>query len=222
MIEIVPSILTNSPEEFRKMIEKLKDVILPYGMPLKKVQIDINDGQFLGNKTVEPVVMEGVETDLEIDFHLMTKEPIDWVEKCVRGGADRIIGQIEHMSDPIAFLGKVQEAGAKVGLALDIETEIERLDETVLTSLDVILLMCYPAGVGGQKFDERVLDKVKILHEIRMREARLFSICVDGGITIDNIKSVKLAGANEVAIGGKRVFAGDIEVNIENYLKAAY
>jgi len=221
MIEIVPSILTNSPEEFRKMIEKLKDVILPYGMPLKKVQIDINDGQFLGNKTVEPVAMEGVETDLEIDFHLMTKEPIDWVEKCVRGGADRIIGQIEYMRDQIAFLGKVQEVGAKVGLALDIGTEMERLEEIVLTSLDVILLMCYPAGVGGQKFDERVLDKVKILHEIRMKEARLFSICVDGGITIDNIKSVKLAGANEVAIG-KRLIVGDIEENLEKFYKACY
>jgi pentose-5-phosphate-3-epimerase len=66
-----------------------------------------------------------------------------------------------------------------------------------------------------------VLEKVKYLHEFRMKASAPFDICVDGGVTIDNIKSVNLAGANEVAVG-KRVIEGDIEKNIEKFLKAVY
>ena len=232
MIEIIPAILTNNPEELREMVDQLNDVILPNGVPLKRIQIDINDGHFLNNKTIDPGILVDIETGLELDFHLMTKEPIDWVEKCVRGGADRIIGQIETMQDQFAFIGKVQEVGAEVGLALDIDTEIERIDEMIIGSLDVILLMSYPAGAGGQKFNEKVLDKIRFLNELRMKASGTeglrpggnsahFKICVDGGITTDNIKSVKMIGADEVAVG-KRLFAGDIEANLEKYLKNAY
>src|SRR4030042_438961 len=172
MFTIIPSILTNNPEEVRDVMKKLNDVILPYGFPLDRVQIDINDGSFLEVKTIEPLLLYDIETDLNIDFHLMTKEPASWVEDCVRGQADRIIGQIEKMSDQIGFVGKVSEVGAKVGLAVDIETPLDQLDESIMTSLDVILLMSYPAGYGGQKFEERVLEKIKDLREIRETDAK--------------------------------------------------
>jgi ribulose-phosphate 3-epimerase len=219
MFTIIPSILTSSPEKVCNLLEQLGDVILPQGFPLERVQIDINDGSFLGVKTVEPSLLFDVETKLAIDFHLMTKEPIRWIEDCMRGQADRIIGQIEAMSDQINFVGKVTEVGAKVGLAVDIETPIERLDESILTSLDVVLLMSYPAGVGGQKFDERVLQKVRSIAEIRERNKDNYKICIDGGIGIDNIKRVKMAGADEVVIGR---WEGDVEENLEKFYKALY
>lgn len=221
MFTIIPSILTNSPEEVREAMKNLNDVILPYGFPLDRVQIDINDGSFLGVKTIEPLLLFDIETDLNIDFHLMTKEPTTWVEDCVRGQADRIIGQIEKMNDQISFVGKVAEVGAKVGLAVDIETPLDQLDESIMTSLDVILLMSYPAGHGGQKFDERVLEKIKSLKEMREVDAKPFKICVDGGIDLDNIKRIKMAGADEAAIG-KKLIEGDTEANFEKFIKALY
>jgi ribulose-phosphate 3-epimerase len=221
MFTIIPSILTNNPEEVSGVIKSLNDVILPHGFPLDRVQIDINDGSFLGVKTIEPLLLYDIETDLDIDFHLMTKEPATWVEDCVRGQADRIIGQIEKMGDQISFVGKVSEVGAKVGLAVDIETPLDQLDESIMTSLDVILLMSYPAGYGGQKFDEKVLEKIQCLKEMREIDAKPFKICVDGGIDFDNIKKVKMAGADEVTVG-KRLIGGDIEANFEKFIKALY
>ena len=214
MIEIIPSILTNNPQELKEMIHQAEDVV-------ERVQIDIVDGQFANNKTIDPSVLETIDTPLKIDFHLMTKEPIDWVERVTRAMADRIIGQVEMMENQLEFVGKVQEVGLSVGLAIDLDTPIDRLDATITNDLDVVLVMSVPAGFGGQKFDERALDKIKRLDEIRVRDKTPFKILADGGITLDRIDDARRAGVDQVALG-RRIFKGDLAQNIEKFKKAAY
>ena len=214
MVEIIPSILTNSPEELRLLLSKAEGLT-------QRAQIDIVDGVFAANRTVEPSVLEEIDTDLKLDFHLMTKEPIDWIEGCVRGMADRIIGQIELMSSQIEFVGRVQEVGASVGLAIDVETPVAKIDPAIINSLDVVLVMSVPAGFGGQKFDERALEKIGELDEIRVRDDTPFRICDDGGISLENIYSQRVAGVDEVAIG-KKLFEGDIIKNIDKFKRAMY
>lgn len=214
MVEIIPAILTNDIREIEEKLKRAESLA-------KRVQIDVLDGQFVANRTVDPSFVGNIETDLNLDFHLMTKEPVDWVERAVRGGADRIIGQIEQMANQVEFVGKVSEVGLSVGLALDLDSEVSELDPTILNNLDVVLVMSVKAGFGGQKFDPRTIKKVKELDEIRVRDDTPFKICVDGGITKENIKEVTKAGADEVAIG-RRIFEGDLAQNLERFRKAAY
>ncbi|OGM80338.1 hypothetical protein A2361_02805 [Candidatus Woesebacteria bacterium RIFOXYB1_FULL_40_26] len=214
MIQIIPAILSN---DIKEVGEKLAQVDGVSG----KIQIDVIDGVFANNKTVDPSALEFIETDLKLDFHLMTKEPIDWVERAVRGMADRIIGQVEMMTDQVGFVGKVSEVGLSVGLAIDLPTSISKLDPTILTNLDVVLVMSVPAGFGGQEFDRRALAKIKELDEIRIRDDTPFKICVDGGINTNNISDVVKAGADELVIG-EGLFAGNIKENIDSLMKAAY
>lgn len=214
MIQIIPAILTAAPEELKLLLSKAEGVV-------ERVQIDIIDGVFAANKTIDPSILENIDTNLKVDFHLMTKEPVDWVERCVRGMADRIIGQVEQISNQIEFIGKVQEVGASVGLAIDIKTPVSKIEPAIITSLDVVLVMSVPAGFGGQTFDNRVLDKIKELDEIRVRDDTPFRICDDGGITLENIGDVRVTGVDEVAIG-KKIFEGNLKDNIEKYRKAMY
>jgi ribulose-phosphate 3-epimerase len=151
----------------------------------------------------------------------MVKEPINWIERCVQGQADRIIGHIEQMSDQVEFVGRVQEVGAKVGLGLDLATPVSDLDVTILNDLDTVLVMSVPAGFGGQKFDKSALEKIRELDEIRSRDKSPYVIHGDGGITFDNIGDVRRAGADEVSIG-VRIFEGDLEENVKAYIKEAY
>ena len=211
MVEIIPAILTVSPDELVSMIEACEGLV-------KKVQIDIIDGKYAENKTIGPTALENIDTRLLLDFHLMTKEPINWVEKCVRGGADRIIGQIEIMQDQQDFVGKVQEVGAYVGLAIDLDTQISKLDPTILNNLDAVLVMSVKAGLSGQKFEEKVFDKIKRLDEIRSRDETPFKIIVDGGVGGDNLEELQRAGVDEVAVG-KGIFKGDIGENIKKLSK---
>jgi ribulose-phosphate 3-epimerase len=125
------------------------------------------------------------------------------------------------MSNQVDFVGKVQEVGAYVGLGIDLKTPVSDFDSTILTNLDVVLVMSVPAGFGGQKYDRRVLDKIKELDEIRVRDDTPYKIHEDGGVTLDNIDDARVAGVDEVSVG-KRLFKGNIEDNIDRLTKAAY
>lgn len=208
-MQIIPAILTNNPQELKKLINVAEEAI-------ERVQIDIIDEAF-GNKTIEPVALQHVETNLRLDFHLMTKSPIDWVEKCARSGADRIIGQIEKMHDQLKFIAKVQEVGTHVGLGVDLDTPIGHLDETAVQSVDVLLLMSVPAGHGGQTFDLRIWEKIKEVIDLRSRSNSRFKICVDGGVTRELINDLKKAGVDEVGVG-RLIFKGDLKNNLETWL----
>lgn len=214
MVEIIPAILTSDIKEVEEKLKRCEGVV-------ERVQVDIIDGQFVENKTVDPSVLENIETDLKIDFHLMVKEPIHWVERVGRAGADRIIAQIEEMTDQVAFIGKVEEIGAEIGLAIDLKTPVSDIDPTILTNLDVVLVMAVKAGWGGQKFDPKVIDKIEELDEIRERDKTPFRICVDGGETEGTVDDTHFAGADEVVIG-RRLFTGDLKENIDKLQRAAH
>ncbi|KKQ92655.1 MAG: Ribulose-phosphate 3-epimerase [Candidatus Woesebacteria bacterium GW2011_GWA2_40_7] len=221
MINIIPAILTNNVTELEEKVKRINDVSYIEGTTVRTIQIDIIDGVFADNRTVDPANLVGLDTDLGLDFHLMVKEPINWIEKCANAGADRIIGQIEMMKNQVEFVGKVQETGLYVGLALDLETPVTELDSLILNNVDVVLLMAVKAGWGGQRFDKRVFDKIKELDEIRSRDKTPFKICVDGGETTDVIDDTHYAGADEVVIG-KRLFDGDLAANFKKFIEAAH
>src|SRR3972149_4774932 len=214
MIQIIPSILTNDPGELKELILRCEGVV-------ERVSIDIIDGKFADNKTIDPSILFEVETDLKIDYQLMVHEPTNWIERCVRGQADRIIGHVEKMSDQVEFVGKVQEVGLSVGLGLDIETTVAKIDPTILTNLDIVLVMSVKAGFGGQEFDKRAINKLKELDEIRIRDDSPFKIHDDGGITLESIYNIHRVGADEVSIG-KRIFEGDLGENLKKFQKAAH
>jgi ribulose-phosphate 3-epimerase len=213
MLEVIPTVLTNDPQELKQLINQAEEAA-------ERVQIDVIDGQFAENKTVDPNVFQTVETNLKLDFHLMTKEPVGWVERVVRVMADRIIGQIEMMQSQVEFVEKVMENGVLVGLGVDLDTPVSKLDLEVLTKLDVVLLMSVPAGFGGQKFDKKVIEKVKTLEKTRKKEKLNFRICIDGGVTLEVVRSLVNAGADEVSVG-RLLYKGDLEKNIQKFKEMA-
>jgi ribulose-phosphate 3-epimerase len=178
------------------------------------VQVDIVDGVFAGNKSIDPISLKYVETDLGLEFHLMVAEPVNWIEKCVSGGASVIIGQIEMMSSQMEYVRAVQAVGARVGLAVNLDTTLDVIDEAIINDIDWLLLMSVSAGFGGQKFDQRVYQKIKQASLKRAKDLTPFRICVDGGVEKDNIQTLARMKVDEVAIG-KRLFEGDLKSNID-------
>lgn len=209
MIEIIPAILTDNLQEVR---EKL----LLIDGNVKRVQIDIIDGVFAGNTTVTPQNLIGVDTEAEIDFHLMVDDPIKWVDACAQAQAERIIAHIEMMPSQREFVEMVTALGIDVGLAIDLNSPVESIDKSILTDIDVVLVMSVEAGFGGQKFDPNCIDKIRELEAIKRQDATPFKICVDGGETLDTVDDVVAAGADEVVIG-RRLFEGNINDNISKF-----
>jgi ribulose-phosphate 3-epimerase len=214
MIEIIPAILTNDPDELRDLLSKCEGVV-------ERVSIDIIDGQFADNKTIDPSLLEDIETNLKIDYQLMVKEPINWIERCVRGQADRIIGHVEQMQSQQDFVDKVESENLDVGLALDLPTPVSSLDKDVLSNLDTILVMSVPAGFGGQEFSDKAIDKIRELKKLRDEGGLNFKIQDDGGITLEKVDDIHFLGVDEVSIG-RRILKGDLNANVKRFEKMAH
>lgn len=209
MTQIIPAILTNDFKKLQELIEKSQENV-------DRVQIDIIDGVFVDNKTIRPEVLSTIETNLFFDYHLMVKEPVNWLEAAMRGFADRIIGQIEMMSSQREFVQETQQKGAKVGVAIDLDTPVSEIEKDILMDLDVVIVMSVRAGFGGQKFQKKSLEKIKRLAVLREKDPTPFKICVDGGVNMDNIVQIKKAGADEVSIG-RRIFTKSMEQTLRQY-----
>jgi len=72
-------------------------------------------------------------------------------------------------------------------------------------------------GFGGQKFIPEVINKIKEIKNIKLKENLKIDIEVDGGIDFNNSKLVIEAGAN-ILVSGTTIFKsnnGDIKKNIE-------
>jgi ribulose-phosphate 3-epimerase len=212
MLTIIPAILTSQEQELEKLLSQVKG-------KADRVQIDIIDGVFAKNKTIDPQVLQKINPPIALDFQLMVDEPIDWLKKCLRLSnhqEDRIIGQIEMMDDQVEFVEKVEETEALPGLGVDLTTPIADLNKDLLARVEVVLLMSVRAGFGGQKFDSRVWPKIAKLAKIRKEGNLDFKICVDGGADRKVISALVDQGVDEVAIG-RRIFKGDVEKNMASY-----
>ena len=72
-------------------------------------------------------------------------------------------------------------------------------------------------GFGGQKFIPEVINKIKEIKNIKLKDNLKIDIEVDGGIDFNNSKLVIDAGAN-ILVSGTTIFKnnnGDIKKNIE-------
>jgi len=214
MISVFPSILTSDPSELKRLINLSEEVV-------DRVQIDIIDGVFVNNKTIDPTAISYIETNLKMDFHLMVKEPINWIEKCMNVNADRIIGQIEMMNSQEEFVDNVISLNTDVGIAIDIDTDISKIDKNIFHKINAILVLSVKAGFGGQPFEIKALEKIKELYKIRELGNFEFLIQDDGGITFDYIDDTLKAGVDEVFIG-QRIFNGNLKQNIDEFIKKAY
>jgi ribulose-phosphate 3-epimerase len=153
------------------------------------IQIDVSDGVFTPGKTFELELVNKLDfnTDEVLwDVHLMVREPIDWIEKCLFIGANKIVGQVEMMADREKFIKAVKDEGLEAGLAFDVATEIGDIPEET----DEILLMGRKAGFGVYPLNERIYKKI----EVAKKMGKI--VAVDGGVTKENIGKLEKAGTD--------------------------
>ena len=182
-MQVIPGILENNWGLVLERIEKVKSFS-------NTVHIDVIDGKFSPNMTfLDPQPFLAYTKELFFEVHLMTDNPIEYLEPFAKAGFKRFIGHVEKMPDISEFVARGQILG-EVGLAIDGPTNIDSLNIS-LDDLDLILIMGITAGASGQVFMPQILEKIKA-----MRAKTNIIIEVDGGINDKNIADIKNAGAN--------------------------
>jgi ribulose-phosphate 3-epimerase len=181
---------------------------------VKLAHVDVMDGCFTPMMTVGPPFVKALKTPLLKDVHLMIEDPLEKVDEYVAAGADVITVHAEsqtHIHRVFQKLGQMSNAndparGLVRGVALNPGTPLAVI-KPLIDELELVMLLGINPGWGGQGFIPSTfarLEKVKGMIEEAERDILL---CVDGGVTRDNITAMATAGV-DIVVTGSAVFDG--------------
>jgi len=213
LYRIAPSILSADcarlGEEVRNVIAAGADVI----------HFDVMDNHYVPNLTLGPLVCEAIRphSSVPIDVHLMVK-PVDRiVPDFARAGASHISFHPEATEHVDRTIGLIHESGCTAGLVFNPATPLDWLMH-VIDKLDLILIMSVNPGFGGQAFIPHALEKLKaarkLIEAAEQRTGRPIRLEVDGGVKVDNIRSIAAAGADTFVAGSAIFDAPDYKATI--------
>ena len=193
MIKIIPTIFSENKKEFNEKFEKVFDLS-------DKIQIDFMDGKFVSSKSIKLDEVSDLSNykGKEFEAHIMVLHPEKWIERLKKKGFKKVIFHYEAVDEnEIAdLINKIKGLKMRAFIALNPETEISKIND-FMGVLDGVLFMGVNPGKEGQKFIERIYDKIKNLRKMN----KDLDIEVDGGINSGNIRKVFMAGANLINSG---------------------
>jgi ribulose-phosphate 3-epimerase len=201
---IAPSILSAN---FAKLGQEVDDVILA-GADI--IHFDVMDNHYVPNLTIGPMVCKSLSdhgVKKPIDVHLMTTPVDELIIQFADAGASMISFHPEATKHVDRSVELIKGKGCKAGVALNPASPLSLLDH-ILDKIDFILIMSVNPGYGGQKFINNSLEKIRKCKEMINKSGRDIGIEVDGGIGLQNIKSIKEAGAN-MFVSGSAIFQSD-------------
>ncbi len=146
----------------------------------------------------------------------MTESPSIWARDAINAGADTIIIST-NTSGVRDAINIVKSAGKRCGIALNPDSNIEIL-KPILSQIDEIMVMGVEPGAAGQKFDERTIQKIKVLDFTRKKHGLKYLISVDGGINPDTAKLCWAAGADLLVSGSYLAKAPDFPLAVQSLL----
>lgn len=211
MAIVIPTILATTEEKYLEDLEKVKSCPELIG---NWVQIDLMDKKFVPNLSVGLDVVEKYNDLPKKEAHLMVIDPENWVEKLSQLGFKRVLFPIEVGSTQTT-LDLIKKHGMQCGISINPATNIEILFPFI-DQVDVILCMGVNPGFQGQEFITSVVDKIRVLIDVKKDKNLSFEIEVDGGIDTENARMIVDAGADILAVGSK-LFNGNISQNLEKF-----
>ncbi|MBC8186264.1 ribulose-phosphate 3-epimerase [candidate division KSB1 bacterium] len=216
MIKIAPSILAADISRLEEQLLIVKKEKIEW------LHVDVMDGHFVPNLTFGPSMVKAVKkmTGLFMDVHLMVDEPDFIIPEFCLAGADMITVHVEAIKHLHRSIQLIKSMGAQAGVTLNPGTPAHLLD-SILTEIDLVLVMSVNPGYGGQKFIPSVIEKIReISNKIKQKNLNVY-LEVDGGITADTAPQVVKAGAN-VLVAGTSVFGQENIPRAISLIKESY
>ncbi len=191
---------------------------------VRLLHFDVMDGQFVPMLSVGPAFVRACTTSMLKDVHLMVREPGAIVEDCGEAGADIVTIHPDSCAHPHAVLQKVgslsnaHEPGRPLarGVALNPSTPLLAL-EPFLDEIDMVTLVAVNPGYAGQRFINATIGRVAGVRE--MLAGRDVLLCVDGGVTLENVGMIARLKP-DIVVSGSAVFKGDVGKNVGKMTEA--
>jgi ribulose-phosphate 3-epimerase len=172
---------------------------------IRHFHTDAGDGRFVTRKFsgIEKIrYLKKVSSDLRIHVHLMIENPDNRVLKnYTAAGADviylhpRAFSRKSELENCLRMIG---ESGASAGLVVEYPRPLLKdVSMKIISSLNIthFLVLCVPAGSGGQAFREEALERIAELKVIEKKTGAQFVIEADGGMNLSSLALCRNAGA---------------------------
>jgi len=191
------------------------------------IHFDVMDNHYVPNLTFGPMICQALKPlaytadkkSVPIDVHLMV-EPVDAIAQAFAvAGADLISFHPDASHHVHRSIQAIKSAGCKVGLVFNPAQPIDILNE-VIDELDLILIMSVNPGFGGQSFIASSLKKIERVKKLIQECGKPIHLEVDGGIKVENIRSVADAGA-DAFVAGSAIFGQKNYASVISDMRAA-
>ena len=130
---------------------------MPY---TERFHLDVADGHYVPSMLFFPDLVKALRkhTSKPFEVHLMTTDPMAWVEPFVEAGADGVIFCFDSLDEPGAAIKQVKDLGKFVGISL-LVTEPVGLLEPYWNTIDQVTIVGTPMGTKGTSMEPTILDE---------------------------------------------------------------
>lgn len=156
------------------------------------IHVDFIDGKFVVGKKIPFRKLKKIwdYTSKRLDVHLMTDKLDKYIKKFSVLNCEYITFHIEATSKPEKYISMIHSYGIKAGIALNPDTDIEKI-KGCLDMADLVLVMSVNPGYGGQAFIDNTPAKLEQLKKYIKKEKLKLILSVDGGINNETVAKVK-------------------------------
>ena len=189
MSEIVPTILCETPDDYKATVERLH----PFA---KRVHIDLTDGEFAPTFTVGVNQLWWPE-GWQVDIHAMVMHPSQYVDALIQMKPHSVIFHAEVAEDLLPTIQKLKSVGIKAGVAL-LKPTVPVTVQPYIENADHVLVFSGNLGHYGGTASLMQLEKVRLIRNIQPN----VEVGWDGGANLENVFSLAQGGVNVVNCGG--------------------
>lgn len=201
MVEISASLLSTKKDNIIKTIYNLETAKVDY------FHIDVMDGEFVKNNTVDQMVeycdyLSNI-TNVPLDIHLMVKDVKKYIDMFLPYNPNYITVHYEAFNNNdelIDIIDYIHNNNCRVGVAIKPNTDISNI-YNILEIINMVLVMTVEPGMGGQELIKDTITKIENLSEYVANKGLDTIIEADGGINLANSAELKDKKTDIMVVG---------------------
>jgi ribulose-phosphate 3-epimerase len=167
-----------------------------------RFHLDVADGHYTPTMLFFPDLVKALRphTSLPFEIHLMTTDPLAWIDPFIDAGADAFIFCFDSTRDPSLVLDKIKSRGKATGISLLLSEPLDLLTP-YWKEIDLLTVVGTAMGIKGATLDMTVLGKIARAREIIQKLGLNVEIEADGGIRRTTVPILARAGADTIVPG---------------------